>query len=617
MKIGDAQLDKLLTVQSPLALKQMLAARALTPALPQAGKLLEHLKTFDTSPVTVRLGIVHTYTSELLDPWLDFAAALNGIALETYHAPYGVTVQEATEHSGLAKHQPDVTLLLLRPVDLHPDLATPLAVFGDEQRADIREAALASLNNLVSMLRGVVSGQIIVSLLPDQAPRGLGLFDAMSEQSEDGWWSDTRRAIAATLRETSGTTLLDLDALAARVGNNAFFDTRLWYSSVFPFAPEGCLALADAVTSLAASLKRTRAKVIVLDADNTLWGGVIGEDGMQGIALGPEYPGCAYVDFQRRILALKQRGFILAVCSKNNMTDFMEVLDSHPHMVLKQDDFAAMRVNWTPKPDNLKSLAEELNLGLDAFIFADDSDHECAAVRHALPQVEVVQVPGKAAEVAACLDHLPRLQITSLTDEDLAKTAMYQQEAKRKSQMADMASTGGSVDDYLKSLNMKMAIGRDDASHLPRLSQLTQKTNQFNLTTRRYSEADVSRYIEADNASVYHFSLADNFGDSGVVGLAIVEKDASRARLDTFLMSCRVIGRCAEQAFLARIIDNLRDEGIEELVAEFIPTRKNVLVETFLPDNGFAASDDGRFLTQLGAREGSADDYPIEIQGPA
>lgn len=276
-----------------------------------------------------------------------------------------------------------------------------------------------------------------------------------------------------------------------------------------------------------------------------------------------------------------------------------------------------MRVNWKPKPDNLRALAEELNLGLDSFIFADDSDHECAAVRHALPEVEVVQVPGKAVEVAACLDHLPRLQILNLTEEDLAKTAMYQAEAQRKSQLANLSGSGGSVEDYLQSLNMKMAIGRDDPAHLPRLAQLTQKTNQFNLTTKRYSEEDVSRFIEADNAAVYHFSLADNFGDSGIVGLAIVEKNAPRARLDTFLMSCRVIGRCAEQAFLARIIDNLRDEGIEELEAEYIPTRKNVLVEAFLPDNGFAAIENGRYITQLAARNSSPDDYPIDIEGPA
>ncbi len=617
MKIGDAQLDKLLAARSPLALKQQLSARAFTPTLPQAGKLLAHVRSLNPDAAAVRLGIVHTYTSELLDPWLDFAAALNGIALDTYHAPYGVTVQEATAESGLSRHQPDLTLLLLRPVDLHPDLATPLAAMGKEQRANLREAAVAALGNLVGMLRGVVGGQIVLTLLPDQAPAGLGLYDAMSDNSEAAWWSDTKTAIAGALRDTSGASFLDLDVLVARVGANNFFDTRLWYSSVFPFTPEACLAVADAVTSLAASLKRTRAKVIALDADNTLWGGVIGEDGMQGIALGPDYPGSAYMDFQRRILALKQRGFVLAVCSKNNMDDFMEVLDTHPHMLLGKDDFAAMRVNWTPKPDNLRELARELNLGLDAFIFVDDSDHECAAVQHALPEVEVVQVPGKPVEIPACLDHLPRLQILNLTEEDLAKTAMYRQEAQRKSQMADMASAGGSVEDYLKSLNMKMAIGRDDAAHLPRLAQLTQKTNQFNLTTRRYSEQDVAAYMQAGDANVYHFSLADNFGDSGIVGLAIVKKSAGAARLDTFLMSCRVIGRRAEQAFLSRIIDNLRDEGIEQLEAEYIPTRKNALVATFLPDNGFAAAKDGLYVTTLGARERGADDYPIDIEGPA
>lgn len=617
MKIGDAQLDKLMSTQSALALKQQLAARSLTPTLPQADKLLRHLETLNSPATPVRLGIVHTYTSELLDPWLNFAAVLNGVALDTYHAPYGVTIQEATPESGLSKHQPEVTLLLLQPADLHPDLATPLACMGTDQRKELRAHCITALNNLVQMLRDTVDGQIIVTLLPNPAPHGLGLFDIMAEDSEADWWYSSKREIADHLRTTfSGVTFLDLDTLAAQVGRDQFFDKRLWYSSVFPFSPEACLAVSDAVTRIAASLKRTRAKVIVLDADNTLWGGVIGEDGLEGIALGPEYPGCAYVDFQRRVLSLRQRGFVLAICSKNNEEDFLEALNSHPHMLLKPEHFAAMRVNWTPKPDNLRSLAQELNLGLDSFIFVDDSDHECAAVRHSLPEVEVVQVPGKPVEVPSCLDHLPRLEITSLTSEDLAKTAMYQEEARRKSKRQDLTASGGTVDDYLKSLNMKMTIGCDDATHLPRLSQLTQKTNQFNLTTHRYSEQDMSRFIDSPDTAVYHFSLADNFGDSGIVGLAIVEKSAPSARLDTFLMSCRVIGRRAEQAFLDRIMESLQAQDIEQLVAEYTPTRKNVLVATFLPDNGFDAAADGCHVIHLDNRPHATEDFPIEIEGP-
>lgn len=618
MKISDAQFDKLLAVHSSQELKSLLAARNMVPSPVQAGKLLAHLRSLDQPTVTLRLGIVHTYTSELLDPWLNYSAALNGLAVETYHAPYGVTVPEATPDSGLAKHKPDITLVLARREDLHPAFNTPMACIPESERASVAQSFEETILSLLGRFRDIVGGQIVLSLLPEANNPGLGLYDSMASQSETAWWSSIKHKLAGKLREGfSGITLLDMDLLLANVGRPNFFDQRLWYSSMFPFAPEGAIAVCDAVTSLGASLQLTRAKVIVLDADNTLWGGVIGEDGMQGIALGTEYPGRAFVDFQRRILALQQRGFILALCSKNNAEDLNEVLETHPHQILKAEHFAAMRVNWTPKPDNLRALAKELNLGLDSFIFVDDSDYECNAVRHSLPEVDVVQVPKKAVEVPYCLDSLARLQITSLTLEDQAKTAMYSQDRQRQSQMQELTSAGSSIDDYLLSLQMKMVIELDDLSHLPRLSQLTQKTNQFNLTTQRYDEQEMTHMIKGENYCVYHFSLSDSFGDSGIVGLAIIEKSGLKARVDTFLMSCRVIGRRAEQAFLSSILNNLLDQGIGELEAQYIPTRKNVLVETFLPDNGFDASSDGKYTINLSSLKRGSGNFPIDIEGPA
>ncbi len=617
MRITETKLEKLLTAPNGPALNRALTQRQFVPTPPQLERLSEHLEAVDPPRKTVRLGIVHTYTSELLDPWLHFTAALNQIALNIYHAPYGVTVQEAQPGSQLVAHQPDVTLLLLRREDLHPALQMPLSCVNGKERKTLAMEILGNLSAMLEQFRRSIEGQLVLTLLPATDHPGLGLYDAMAEYSEVAWWQQLKVDLATAIRENlSGTTLLDLDNVLAQVGRDHFFDARLWHSSVFPFAPDGAFAVANAITAVSASLHLTRAKVIVLDADNTLWGGIIGEDGMQGIALGQEYPGSAYVDFQKRILSLQQRGFVLALCSKNNPADLDEVLNEHPHQVLKQEHFAARRVNWQPKPDNLRALAEELNLGLDSFIFVDDSDYEVSAVRHALPEVDVVQVPDKAIEVPSCLESLARLQISSLTEEDLQKTAMYAQEAQRKSQLDTLTSAGGNLDDYLRSLNMVMTVGRDDSTHLARLAQLTQKTNQFNLTTRRYTEADVATRIESDSAHVYHFSLADNFGDSGVVGLAIVERtDQNRARLDTFLMSCRVIGRQAEQAFLECIIDDLRSLDIELLAADYIPTRKNVLVERFLQDNGFTSQPEGYFLRDLTTTAAGAKTFPIDIQG--
>jgi FkbH-like protein len=619
MKVSDDELEKLLRETSVMEIKRVLVGRAMVPTLSQASKLRKHIQSLSSERKAIRLGIVHTYTSELLDPWLHFSAALNQLSLDIYHAPYGVTVQEAGEFSGLSAHTPDITLLLLTVEDLHPDLKLPTACITSSDRTNILREIQSGLHGMIRRFRDGVRGQIIVTLLPNPKPPGLGLYDAMAENSEIQWWSQAKGTLANDLRKNfSAVSYLDLDQISVNVGIKNFFDTRLWYSSAFPFATEGALALSNAITSMTAAIHLPRAKVIVTDADNTLWGGVIGEDGINGIALGPDYPGRVYVDFQKKLLCLQQRGFLLALCSKNNPEDVSEVFQNHPHQLLNDEHFAAQRVNWLPKPDNIASIAQELNLGLDAFIFVDDSDYECSAVRHALPEVEVVQVPSRPVEIPGCLDELARLEIVSLTAEDLEKTAMYTQERLRKTQLQSLTATGGSIDDYLISLNMRMTVGIDDSSLVARLAQLTQKTNQFNLTTQRYSETDISGMINSDRFSVYHFSLVDNFGSSGIVGLAIVEQISKKtARLDTFLMSCRVIGRLAEQAFLNTILRNQKSKGVTEFTAQYIPTRKNSLVENFLPLNGFEQSAQGQYVIRLHHDPDQLNNvFPISIEGP-
>jgi FkbH-like protein len=359
-----------------------------------------------------------------------------------------------------------------------------------------------------------------------------------------------------------------------------------------------------------------RAKVIALDADGTLWGGIVGEEGIDGIALGPDYPGSAYLAFQRRLLDFQQRGFVLAICSKNNPGDVDEVLRNHPHQLLREEHFAAMRVNWQPKPDNLMALAEELNLGLDSFVFVDDSAHECAAVRERLPQVEVVQVPKRPTDVPGCLDHVARLEVLSVTAEDRAKTSMYAQERQRRSILRSAAAAFDSSASFLEKLRMRMTISLQPLHHSSRLTQLTQKTNQFNLTTRRYDEQRMRAFIEAPDVLVADFSLADVYGDSGIVGLAIarfVGKDI--AELDTLLMSCRVIGRCAGEAFVEAVLRRLQELGVRLVKAAFLPTAKNQLVSGFLPGQGFVAAGGQEWVRDLVAQPARPESaYPIAVQ---
>jgi FkbH-like protein len=613
----DAPADALLRIASLPELRAAVARRGAGLSMAEARSAAERARQLCPRPQTLRLAVVHTYTSELLDPWLDCFAALQGLELAVFHAPYGLDMRQAQAQSALVAHGPDVTLLLLQRNDLNPALRLPVTAHASSERDRLLSETLQHLQQVVTAFHAQAVGQLVVSLLPEPRPPTLGLYDAQAENSERAWWDQLEVMIRAWLqKDMASCSWLDMADVQAEVGRRRFFDLRYWYASRYPFTPEAACEVARRVVAIGALRRMPRAKVIVLDADNTLWGGVVGEDGLDGIALGPDYPGNAFLAFQRRLLDFQQRGFLLAMCSKNNAADVDEVLQRHPHAILRQEHFAAMRVNWESKPDNLVSMAAELNLGLDSFVFVDDSDHECAAVRHRLPEVEVVQVPSRAVEVPSCLDHVTRLELLSLTAEDREKTAMYSRERERRAFIDGAASASGSSADYLQRLQMRMQVTLAPAQHVTRLAQLTQKTNQFNLTTRRLDEQRLRDLIASPDVLVADFSLADVFGNSGIVGLAVVQVPAGRpAEVDLFLMSCRVIGRCAGEAFLQAVLRELQARGVEHVLADYLPTAKNGLVRDFWRDQAFTQRPDGRWQRSLLAEPPlPASAFPIAVE---
>lgn len=622
MALNASDLERLLTSGDRASLLHDVQRLSSSITLPQIQSLAAHAATLKPEPLPLRVALIHTYTSELLQPWLDAMAALHGLALDTYHAPYGAVLSEAQPGSPLLSHRPDLTVLMLQRQDLHPAFVRPIVGLGPDESDRLRSEALEGLKSLVARFRSQAVGQLVVTLLPLLHGPALGLHEAQAERGETDLWRRLMSDFGHWLRESApSSTLLDLDDIVAELGRRHAFDTRYWLTSRYPFTPAASQELSRRLMNIGQLLKSQRAKVLVLDADNTLWGGVIGEDGMDGIALGPEFPGNAYMAFQRRLMDLQQRGFVLAMCSKNNLADVDQVLQQHPHQLLKAEHFVARRVNWEPKPDNLVSLAEELNLGLDSFIFVDDSDHECAAVRAKLPQVEVIQVPKRPHEVPHCLDRVARLEVLSLTAEDRAKTALYGAEAQRRALLNDQSAAGGNLDEHLAKLGMRMRVSLDHRGHVPRLAQLTQKTNQFNLTTRRYSEQQIAQFMGSPEWLVFDFSLADVFGDAGIVGLALVRLGGAEAELDTFLMSCRVIGRCAEDAFMHHLLRELQQRGVARLCASYLPTPKNVLVQELLPRLGFEhvrGDADRHYVRDLGRRPADPPDvYPIDVESVA
>ena len=316
-----------------------------------------------------------------------------------------------------------------------------------------------------------------------------------------------------------------------------------------------------------------RKKCLVLDLDNTLWGGILGEDGVDGIQIGGDYPGKAYSYWQRALLQLSRMGVILAVCSKNNEADVLEAWEKNPHMVLRREHFSATRINWQDKATNISDIAAELNIGLDSMVFLDDNPAERELVKQMLPQVEVPDFPAKPYLLMPFFKQLvdKYFRIYSVTKEDLAKTEQYRSNALRRAEQSRFAD----LDQFLYSLDMQLDIAPADEHNLPRIAQMTQKTNQFNLTTRRYTEADVQQRLD-QGWHVYCVGVSDRFGDNGITGAIFLQPVSDEeVNIDSLLLSCRILGKGIEDAFVKTVLNLMRLDGYRKLSADYIPTAKN------------------------------------------
>ena len=337
-----------------------------------------------------------------------------------------------------------------------------------------------------------------------------------------------------------------------------------------------------------------RKKCLVLDLDNTLWGGILGEDGVDGIQLGGDYPGKAYSLWQQALLQLSHNGVILALCSKNNEADVDEVWQHTPNLVLTREHFGAVRINWRDKATNMRELSDELNIGLDSMVFIDDNPGERELIKQVLPEVEVPDFPSKPYQLMPFFKELVEkyFRIYSVTSEDKAKTEQYQANAKRRAEQSRFAD----LESYLYSLDMQLDIIPADEHNLARIAQMTQKTNQFNLTTRRYSETELRQFID-QGWTIFCVSVSDRFGDSGITGAIILQPvDDITLNIDSLLLSCRILGKGIEEAFVKTVFNLMRLDGYRRLTADYLPTAKNGQTADFYDRLGMSmvtASDDG------------------------
>lgn len=410
-----------------------------------------------------------------------------------------------------------------------------------------------------------------------------GTFETKTSESFINYVRQLNHFIISESSTKDNLNVLDIEKLSGYVGRKNYLDETLWYHSKTPCALDFIPYVSQLIIDNIISHKVKSVKCVVLDLDNTLWGGVIGDDGVDGIALGHLGDGEAFVDFQHYILELKKRGIILAVCSKNEESNAKIPFLEHPEMVLKLEDIAIFVANWDNKADNIKVIKESLNIGYDSIVFLDDNPYERNLVRKFLPDVIVPELPEDPALYVRHISELNLFETSSYTDEDKTRSDMYKVEFERQK----LQKKYSNLEDYLVSLEMKITLKKFDEFNLPRIAQLIQRSNQFNLTTKRYSEIECKALMEENGTFPLYCKLKDKYGDYGLISVVILKNIDSSLFIDEWIMSCRVLSRGVEQFIMNHVFDLAKELKIESVLGLYSPTSKNAMVKDFYLKFGF------------------------------
>jgi FkbH-like protein len=528
----------------------------------------------------LRLALLGSSTLKHLVPAIRIGALRRGLWVEIFEGEYGQYRQELMDAgSPLAAFQPDVVLLAL---DAH-HVASGSA-----------EAALENVTACWAAARENFGATVIQQTVLPVFERLLGNNEQREAQSPAAIIEKINTRLR-DLADESGVHLLAADSYAAEYGSREWFDPVLWHRSKQEIHPRVSHFYGDLAGRLLAALRGRSSKCLVLDLDNTLWGGVIGDDGLEGIQLGQgSAMGEAFVAFQEYAQRLARRGVILAVCSKNDEANALAAFEKHPDMVLRRKDIACFVANWQDKASNLRHIAKTLNIGIDSLVFADDNPFERNLVRQELPEVQVPELPEDPSFYASTIAEAGYFESLAVTDEDRERTGQYRANIERD----ELKASATDMDGYLRGLGMELIVRPFDGIGLSRIIQLINKTNQFNLTTRRYTEADIRAVMSDPKVVTYQLRLTDRFGDNGIIAILIGRIDHGALVLDTWLMSCRVLGRQVEEACLNVMVDAARTLGAERIVGDYIPTAKNGMVAELYPRLGFTLVSSGETGTR-------------------
>jgi len=532
--------------------------------------------------------VVRSVTVEPMLPALAVEAVLANYVLDLEVGGYGSYADELlNSDSSLEKFKPDLVLILLDMEEIAGRLPEMCADgIGAEVEREIEEC-VGRMAQLLRSYRAGGTARILLQglVVPDCTSLG-DVGEANLPHSLTKAVQGLNQRLAALCGTISDCVFFDVDRLAARHGRARWRDARMFFASRLAVAADSFRDYARGLVRTFATMYRAPRKVLCTDLDNTLWGGVLGEEGPGGIATGSAFPGNCYLEYQKYLKQLSSRGILLAIVSKNNEEDVREAFNVRAaDLALSMDSFVALKINWNEKADSIRELAGELSLGMDSFVFVDDNPVECEAVRQQLPEVAVVEAP--AAEpwrLVEVLSEQPFFDAAVVTDDDMHRAEEYRAQAKR----AELASSVGSRDEFLASLGIVCTFQSALDAPLARAVQLLAKTNQFNLTTRRRSAAEVEEFAAAAGGQAVVVRVRDRFGDAGVVGLALARRQGDACYIDSLLLSCRVIGRGIESALLAYVGEEAARAGAKRLVGEFIATKKNAPCAGFYSAHGFS-----------------------------
>lgn len=516
-----------------------------------------------------------------------------GICLNVFDADYDqIDAQVMAPDSELYRFAPQGVLLQMCTEKLQE-------AFYDrppEARASFAEDTYARIRQIWSRIGSRISATVLQCNFPLIDDGVFGQFGNKTEQSFLFQQRKLNYLLMQGCQEAKNTFLIDLDALQTALGRSTFADPKLYYVAKMPISLAALPAAAKLVVDVVRSLQGAVKKCLVLDLDNTLWGGVIGDDGLSGIQIGELGTGHAFSDFQKWLKELKNRGILLTVCSKNNEDTAKEPFEKHPEMVLQLEDFSMFVANWEDKARNIRTIQQALNIGMDSMVFLDDNPFERELVRTMIPEITVPELPEDPALYLQYLRGLDLFETASYSREDAGRTEQYREKAQR----AAFEAAFQSYDDYLEALQMRASAAAFDPFHYPRIAQLTQRSNQFNLRTVRYTEAEIEALAQDDSRIGLYFTLKDKFGDHGLISVVVLEKQPEDTLfISEWLMSCRVLKRGMEEFIVDKILSVAAQQGFRRVVGEYIPTPKNAMVKDLYEQLGFARLENGRFQAEV------------------